>query len=66
MTRIINLIVTSYSTSANGRPFLMSEQGSINGGYLLVADSEDRQERRAERGRSDERQDRRDCRQDES
>ena len=33
--------------------------------YLQLADSDDRQDRRQERGRSDERQDRRDCRQDE-
>ena len=33
--------------------------------YIQLADSDDRQDRRQERGRSDERQDRRDCRQDE-
>ena len=33
--------------------------------YLLLADSDNRQDRRDERGRSDERQDKRDCRQDE-
>ena len=33
--------------------------------YLLLADSDNRQDRREERGRSDERQDRRDCRQEE-
>ena len=32
---------------------------------LLVASADDRQDRRKERGRSDERHDRRDCRQDE-
>jgi len=32
---------------------------------LQLADSDDRQDRRQERGRSDERQDRRDCRQEE-
>ncbi len=33
--------------------------------YLLLAASENRQDRRQERGRSDERQDKRDCRQEE-
>jgi hypothetical protein len=33
--------------------------------HLQLADSDDRQERRQERGRSDERQDRRDCRREE-
>jgi hypothetical protein len=32
---------------------------------MLLADGDDRQDRRQERGRSDERQDRRGCRQDE-
>jgi len=33
--------------------------------YLLLAVAEERQDRREERGRSDERQDKRDCRQEE-
>jgi hypothetical protein len=33
--------------------------------YIQLADSDDRQDRRQERGRSDERKDRRDCRQEE-
>ena len=35
------------------------------GGGMVLADRDDRQDRRDERGRSDERQDRRVCRQDE-
>ena len=34
-------------------------------GYLQLAAAEERQDRRQERGRSDERQDKRDCRQEE-
>ena len=33
--------------------------------YLLLADNDNREDRRDERGRSDERQDKQDCRQDE-
>jgi hypothetical protein len=35
------------------------------GKYIRLADNDDREDRRDERGRSDERQDKRDCRQEE-
>ena len=38
---------------------------STDSEYLQLADGDDREDRRDERGRSDERQDKRDCRQDE-
>ena len=44
---------------------LFGALASDNQEHLLLAGSDDRQDRRDERGRSDERQDRRDCRQDE-
>ena len=44
---------------------LFSALASDNQEHLLLAASDDRQDRRQERGRSDERHDRRDCRQDE-
>lgn len=44
---------------------LFGALASDNQEHLQLAASDDRQDRRQERGRSDERQDKRDCRQDE-
>ena len=46
-------------------PVAAMAAGDANSGYLLLAAAEERQDRREERGRSDERQDKRDCRQEE-
>jgi hypothetical protein len=53
-------------------PASAADNGAVFGGmvsnssaYLQLAGSDDRQDRRQERGRSDERQDKRDCRQEE-
>ena len=57
-------LIQAYSYAAGDTdPF--SSVTPDNNGYLLLAGSDDRQDRRQERGRSDERQDRRDCRQEE-
>ena len=51
--------------SATGNDALFGDAVSDSSAYLQLAGSDDRQDRRQERGRSDERQDKRDCRQDE-
>ena len=57
-------LIQAHSYAAdNTEPFGHLDSGIHK--HLLLADSDDRQDRRQERGRSDERHDRRDCRQDE-
>jgi hypothetical protein len=57
-------LIQAYSYAADNTDPFSSVKSDTNG-YLLLAGSDDRQDRRQERGRSDERQDRRDCRQEE-
>lgn len=60
---LLALIQTQAHAAGDADLFGGSTSGTQE--YLLLADSDDRQDRRQERGRSDERHDRRDCRQDE-
>ena len=60
---LLVLIQMQAQAAGDADPFAGSMSDSQE--YLQLADSDDRQDRRQERGRSDERQDRRDCRQDE-
>lgn len=61
----ILLALIQTQTHATGSTDLFWQSTVDSQEYLLLADSDNRQDRRQERGRSDERQDRRDCRQDE-
>jgi hypothetical protein len=65
MTTGILLALIQMQTHAAGDADLFWVSTTDTQEYLQLADSDDRQDRRQERGRSDERQDRRDCRQDE-
>jgi len=60
---LLALIQTQSHAFSDADPFTGSASNTRE--HLQLADSDDRQDRRQERGRSDERQDRRDCRQDE-
>jgi len=59
---LLALIQTQSHAFSDADPFTGSASNTRE--HLQLADSDDRQDRRQERGRSDERQDRRDCRQD--
>jgi hypothetical protein len=60
------LLLTSFHPSTQaGQGDSLFERPADSREYLLVADVDDRQDRRDERGWSDERQDKRDCRRDE-
>jgi len=65
MTSGILLALIQTQTHAAGDADTFAGSTSDTQEYIQLADSDDRQDRRQERGRSDERQDRRDCRQDE-
>ena len=65
MTTGILLALIQTQTHAAGDADLYWVSMSDTQEYLLLADSDNRQDRRDERGRSDERQDKQDCRQDE-
>ena len=60
---LLALFQTQSHAAGDADPFTGSTSDTRP--YLQLADSDDRQDRRQERGRSDERHDRRDCRQDE-
>ena len=60
---LLALIQAQSHAAGNADPFAASTAASQE--YLLLADNDNREDRRDERGRSDERQDKRDCRQDE-
>jgi len=60
---LLALIQAQSHAAGNADPFAAVD--AANQEYLLLADNDNREDRRDERGRSDERQDKRDCRQDE-
>jgi hypothetical protein len=60
---LLALIQTQTHAAGDADPFAGSTYDTRE--YLQLADNDNRQDRRDERGRSDERQDKRDCRQDE-
>ena len=68
----LNVVITAALLALSQTPASAANNDAVFGGmvsdsssYLQVADNDNRQDRREERGRSDERHDRRDCRQDE-
>ena len=65
MTSGILLALIQTQSYATGEADLFVVPMSDTREYLLLADYDDRDDRRDERGRSDERQDKRDCRQEE-
>ena len=65
MTSGILLALTQTQSYAAGDAGLFVGSTSDTQGYLLLADYDNRDDRRDERGRSDERQDKQDCRQEE-
>ena len=60
---LLALIQAQSHAAGNADPFAASTAASQD--YLLLADNDNREDRRDERGRSDERQDKQDCRQEE-
>ena len=60
---LLALIQTQAHAADAADPFMGSMSDTQE--YLQLADNDNREDRRDERGRSDERQDKRDCRQDE-
>ena len=60
---LLALIQTQANAADAADPFMGSMSDTQE--YLQLADNDNREDRRDERGRSDERQDKRDCRQDE-
>ena len=60
---LLALIQTQTHAADAADPFVGSMSDTQE--YLQLADNDNREDRRDERGRSDERQDKRDCRQDE-
>ena len=60
---LLALIQTQAHAADAADPFMGSTSATQE--YLQLADNDNREDRRDERGRSDERQDKRDCRQDE-
>ena len=65
MTSGILLVLIQTQAQATGEADLFVVSTSDTQEYLLLADNDNREDRRDERGRSDERQDKQDCRQDE-